>query len=221
MYKLSYRFLKDPIFQTYLIRGVCNTLFISACCMVGGFVLGLLIALCRRSKVKPLQWFGFFWVDILRNTPFLVQLMFLYFGLPQIGIPISPMAVVILALCINTSAVHCEVIRAGLMAVKKGYYECSLALGYSMPQTLLHVVIPISIRVAFKPLVSNFINLVLTSSIAFSVTVMDLMGAAKVINGRTDRPFEIYLMLLVIYCIITFIISSVSKVIDKKIAIQL
>lgn len=221
MYRLSYRFLENPLYQGYMISGFKMTLIITFWCLIFGFLIGLVVALCRQSKVKALRWFGFIWVDFLRNTPFLVQLFFFYYGLPQLGIQTNPMVVVIIALSINSSAVNCEAIRAGLMAVKKGYYEAALALGYSMPQTLLHVVIPISLRIAFKPLVNNFVNLVLTSSVAFSVTVVELMGAGKIINGRIDKPFEIYLMLLVLYCVITFAVSNICKVIDRKISIQL
>lgn len=153
--------------------------------------------------------------------PFLVQLFFFYYGLPELGIQTDPLITAIIALSINTSAVNCEVIRAGLMAVKKGYYECASALGYSPLQTIRHVVLPISLRVSFKPLVNNFVNLVLTTSVAFSVSVMELMGAGKIINGRVDKPFEIYVMLLLIYCVFTFLISVVSKAVDRKIAIQL
>ena len=107
------------------------------------------------------------------------------------------------------------------MAVKKEYYECAAALGFNRGQTVRYVVLPISLRVAFKPLINNFINLVLTTSVCFSISVVDLMGANKIINGRVDKPFEIYLLLLVAYWCLTFLISIVSKIIDKKIAIKL
>lgn len=221
MYHLNFRFLKNPLYVGYLVQGFRTTLLITFFCLIFGFLLGLAIALCRRSKIKALRAFGLVWVDFLRNTPFLVQLFFFYYGLPQLGIQTQPLIVVIIALSINTSAVNCEAIRAGMMAIDKGYYEAALALGYSKVRTYTDIIIPIALRIAFKPLVNNFVNLVLTTSIAFSVTVMELMGAGKVINGRIDKPFEIYLLLLLLYCIITFIISFISKAIDKKIAIQL
>lgn len=221
MYRMNFRFLQNPMYQDYLLTGLRNTAVITVCCLVFGFFLGLLIALCRRSKSKLLRGFGAVWVDVLRNTPFLVQLFFFYYGLPQLGIETDPLVTAIIALSINTSAVNCEVIRAGLMAVKRGYYESALALGYTNAQVITRVVLPISLRVSFKPLVNNFVNLVLTTSVTFSITVMELMGAGKVINGRVDKPFEIYLMLLVLYCCFTFTVSLISKAVDRKIAIQL
>ena len=219
--RLNFRYLKDPAYIALLQEGILNTVIITFFCMIFGFTLGLIVALMRQSKVKALRYFGAFWVDFLRNTPFLVQLFFFYYGLPVLGIETNPLITAIIALSINTSAANCEVIRAGLMAVKQGYYECAHALGFTTFETIRYVVLPISLRVAFKPMVNNFVNLILTTSTCFSVTVVDMMGAGKIINGRVDRPFEIYLMLLVMYCCLTFAISAISKVIDKKIAITL
>ncbi len=221
MYKLNFQFLQEPIYQGYFLEGIKNTAIISFFCIIFGFLIGLIIALCRQSKLKPLRIFGTIWVDFLRNTPFLVQLFFVYYGLPQMGIDTDPILTTIIALSINTSVGNCEVIRAGLMAVKNGYYECATALGCNQFQTFRFIVIPISLRVAFKPLVNNFVNLVLTTSVAFSVSVMELTGAGKVTNGRVDKPFEIYLFIMLLYCVFTFFISFVSKAVDKKISIKL
>lgn len=218
---LNYRFLKNPAYISLIREGIKNTLEITIFCLVFGFLIGLLMALMRQSKIRGFRAFGAFWVDFLRNTPFLVQLFFFYYGLPVLGIQTSPLITSIIALSINTSAGNCEVIRAGLMAVKKEYYECAASLGFNRGQTVRYVVLPISLRVAFKPLINNFINLVLTTSVCFSISVVDLMGANKIINGRVDKPFEIYLLLLVAYWCLTFLISIVSKIIDKKIAIKL
>ncbi len=221
MYRLSFRFLSNPQYLALLKEGAVNTVIITFFCLIFGFMIGLVIALFRQSRNQVLRFFGAFWVDFLRNTPFLVQLFFFYYGLPQLGIDTNPLVTSIIALSINVSAGNCEVIRAGLMAVKKSYYECAAALGFGPLQTIRYVVLPISLRVAFKPLVNNFVNLVLTTSVCFSITVVDMMGASKIINGRVDRPFEIYLLLLVSYCCLTFLISTISKIVDKKIAITL
>lgn len=221
MYRLNFRFLSNPQYIALLKEGAVNTVIITFFCLIFGFLIGLVVALMRQSKSKVLRFIGAFWVDFLRNTPFLVQLFFFYYGLPQLGIDTDPLVTSIIALSINVSAGNCEVIRAGLMAVKKSYYECAAALGFGPLQTIRYVVLPISLRVAFKPLVNNFVNLVLTTSVCFSITVVDMMGASKIINGRADRPFEIYLLLLVAYCCLTFLISMISKVVDRKIAITL
>ncbi len=219
MYKLNFRFLSK--YAPLLLEGASRTLLIVVFSLFFSFVLGLIVALMRRSNHKGLQRIGAAWVDFLRNTPFLVQLLFMFYGLPVLGIQTDPIITSIIALSINSSAPNCEVIRAGLLAVKKGYYECAAALGFSPMQTLRYVVLPVSLRLAFKPLTSNFINLVLTSAVAFSVTAVETMGAAKTIAARTSRPFEVYLLILLSYCVFTFFISFVAKAIDRRISITL
>lgn len=204
-----------------LLHGARLTLIISAGALVLGFILGIIVALMRQSKSKALRFIGSAWVEFLRNTPFLVQLFFLYFGLPELGIHTDPIVTSILALGINSSAPNCEVIRSGLLAVKKGYYECSYALGYNSFQTFRYIVLPVSLRLAFKPLTSNFINLVLTSSVVFSITVNDLMGSSKTVAARTARPFEVFIFIMLAYCVFTFIISFLAKAIDRRISITL
>ena len=204
-----------------LLEGMETTLVIVFFCLIIGFVLGTVMALFKQSHSRFLRGFATVWVDVLRNTPFLVQLFFFYYGLPVLGIQTNAMVTAIIALGINTSAQNCEIIRSGLLAVKSDYYECAAALGYTKLQTLQFFVLPISFRVAFKSLVNNFINLVLTSSVCFSITVVETMGAAKIISGRTSRPFEIFLLILLCYCVFTYVISLAAKLIDRKIHIEL
>jgi len=214
MYKLNFNFLSE--YGGLLLQGMRTTLVIVVCCLIIGLVLGTFIALMRQSKIRFLRGVAIVYVDLLRNTPFLVQLFFFFYGLPALGIQTNAMITSIIALGINTSAQNSEIIRSGLLAVKKDYYECAAALGYSKVQTLWYFVLPMSFRIAFKSLVNNFINLVLTSSVCFSITVIETMGAAKVIVGRTSRPFEVYLLIMLCYCIFTYIISFITKFIDKK-----
>lgn len=216
---LNFNFLFK--YTSLLFQGVKLTVLISVSSLILGFFLGLIVALMRRSRYPLLRGIATGWVEFLRNTPFLVQLFFLYFGLPELGIDTDPVITSIIALSINTSAPNCEVIRSGLMAVKRDYYETSHALGFSVFETFLYVVLPISLRIAFKPLTSNFINLVLTSSVVFSITVNELMGVSKTIAAQTARPFEVYIFIMASYCVFTFILSFFSKFVDKKIAITL
>ncbi len=219
MYQMNFRFLEQ--YAPMMLEGMGRSAIIIVCSLVLSFCLGTVMALFRNSKSKALRGIGAGWVNFLRNTPFLVQLFFFFYGLPQLGINTDPMVTAIIALGVNSSATNCEAIRSGLLAVKKNYYECAYALGFSALQTIKTIVLPISLRVAFKPLTNNFVNLALTSSVAFSVTVMEIMGSAKTVVARTSRPFEVYLIILVCYCIFTFLISFISKAIDRKIHITL
>ncbi|MDP4108490.1 MAG: amino acid ABC transporter permease [Bacillota bacterium] len=219
MYTLSFDFLRQ--YYPMLLQGAGVTLLLTVCSLALGFLLGIIVAIMRRSSSKIFRAIGAVWVEVLRNTPFLVQLFFFYYGLPELGINTNPILTGIIALSVNISAANCEVIRSGLMAVKNGYYECAYALGYSKFQTLRYFILPISLRIAFRPLTNNFINLVLNSSATFSITIVELMGSAKIISAYTSRPFEIYIIILVGYCIFTFVLSFISKYVDKRIAINL
>ena len=218
-YRLNFRFLSR--YGDMLLLGARRSFTIIFFAAIIGFTLGTILALGRRSRSKPLNILCAVIVDFLRNTPFLVQLFFVFYGLPEIGINTDPMLTAIIALGINVSASNCEVIRAGLMAVKTPYYECSAALGFSPFQTMRYVVLPIALRAAFKPLTSNFVNLVLTSSVAFYISISEIMGTAKTVIARTSRPFEVYLVILACYCVFTFTISFIAKYIDSKISITL
>lgn len=218
-YTLNFKVLLQ--YWDLFMDGVLLTLKISVGAMIISFFLGTLLAVMRQSRNRLARGVSTVFVEVLRNTPFLIQLFFFYYGLPQLGIYVDALAVAIIALGINSSAPNCEVIRSGLMAVKTGYYEASAALGFSKFQTFIHVVIPISLRLAFKPLTSNFVNLVLTSSVCYGITLMEIMGVAKTVSARSNRPFEVYIVLLVSYCIFTYLVSFVAKAIDKKIQIKL
>lgn len=219
VFRLNFRFLNN--YWGQIGMGALNTLIISAFALVFSFLLGLVVALMRRSKYKVLRAIGTVWVDFLRNTPFLVQLYFLFYGLPTLGINTDPMVTAIIGLSINSSAPNCEAIRSGLLAVKSSYYQQAAALGFTNFQTLRLIVVPVALRVSFNTLTSNFINLVLTTSAAFSITVNELMGVSKTITARASRPFEMYLFIMAAYCVFTFILSFAAKAINKRIKVTL
>ena len=155
MYHLNFKFLGQ--YFPALLQGASLTLLLTISSMILGFLLGVVVALVRSSHNGILRFIGSLWVEILRNTPFLVQLFFLYYGLPELGLQTNPVVVGVLALSVNISAANGEVIRSGLMAVKRGYYECAYALGYTKLQTLRYFILPIALRIAFRPLTNNFI----------------------------------------------------------------
>ena len=218
-YTMNFKVLAQ--YWDLFLDGVGLTVQICIGSLIISFFLGMVLAVMRESKSKLARTIATVWVEVLRNTPFLIQLFFFYYGLPMIGIYIDALVVAIVALGINSSAPNCEVIRSGLMAVKKGYYEATYALGFSKFQTFTKVVLPIALRLAFKPLTSNFVNMVLTSSTCYGITLMEIMGVAKTVSARSNRPFEVYIVLMIAYCIFTYLISFICKAIDRKIEIKL
>ncbi|MDO4370155.1 MAG: amino acid ABC transporter permease [Clostridia bacterium] len=219
MYSMNFRFLRE--YLPDFLQGTKITVILTSSSLVFGFILGVIFALLHNSKNRALHLIALSWVEFIRNTPFLVQLFFLYYGLPELGISTSPITTGIIALSLNVSAANCEVIRAGLLGVKKPYIESSLALGFSPFQTVLHTTVPIAVRLCFRSLMNNFINLVLTSSVVFSITVIELMGTGKLVSTWTSRPIEVFLTVMLAYCVITFTLTAIGALVNKKIAIQL
>lgn len=196
------------------LQGLAMSAFVTVWSLLLGFALGLLAALARLSKRRALSLITVAYIEVFRNTPFLVQLFFFYYGLPQLKIYIDPVTTGILALGLSGGAVNAEVIRSGLEAVDKGMVEAARSLGLGRIQTYRFVIIPIALRVAFRPLSSNFINLVLTTSVLLSITVNELMNNAMTVAATTFRPFEVYLAILLLYAALTFTLSGLLHLID-------
>lgn len=193
----------------YLIEGLWITILVSVATCVLSFVLGLGVAMVRVSRQRWLRWIGGLYIDVFRNTPFIVQLFFFYFGLPEVGILIGPIETGIIALSLSTAASNAEVIRAGMETVDRGIVEAARSFAMTTGQLYRHIILPIALRVAWRPLGSVFINMVLTTSVLSTITVNDLMGNANTVSSATFRPFEVYLTVLVLYCLVTFTLSAV------------
>lgn len=219
MYRINFSFLRT--YYPLILQGLQLTLLIVVLSELFSFALGFVLAFMQRSKVKWCRKFSEIWVNVLRNTPFLVQLFFLFYGLPNIGIKTDPLVTSVIALSINMSAPNCEAIRSGLLAVKSSYVSAMEALGFSRRQVVWYLLIPLSLRLSFRGLTNNLVGLIITSSIAFSVSTMELMGAMKLISSKTGRPFEAFILILIFYCILTFIASFAAKAIDRKIRVVL
>jgi His/Glu/Gln/Arg/opine family amino acid ABC transporter permease subunit len=193
----------------HLLAGLQLTVFIAAGAILLSFAVGILIAICRISKSRSLRIFASVYVDLFRNTPFLIQLYFFYFGLPDIGIPTEPITTGIIALGLSGAAVNAEIIRSGIETVNKGIVDAARSFALSTAQIYRYVVLPIALRIAWRPLGNAFVNLVLTTSIVSTITVNDLTGNASSIQAETFKPFEVFLIVLLIYCAVTFTVSGI------------
>lgn len=147
-------------------------------------------------------------VELIRNTPFLVQIIFIFFALPLIGIRLSPTATAIIALGVNGGAYTIEIIRGGLGAVGKGLKEAGFALGLSKLDVFFFVLLKPSIRAVYPSLVSQFIALTLTTSIAVSISADELTYVAQNIDSETFRSFEIYFFVSFVYLGISWLVMS-------------
>ena len=196
----------------YFLAGLAVTMGVSVAALILSFFLGIGLALCRLSRRRWLRLGAMVYIDVFRNTPFLVQLFFFYFGLPEIGIYMDPILTGVIALSLSTATHNAEVLRAGLGAVEQGVVEAAQALALSGYQAFRFVILPIALRHALRPMGSVFINMVLTTSVLSTITVDELMGNAMTVSAETFRPFEAYLLLLLLYCALTFSLSAALNV---------
>ena len=205
-----------PVFQRFgaLLDGLAVTVIVAALAIFLSLIAGLGLALARRSAVTPVRWLAVAYIDVFRNTPFVVQLFFFYYGLPEIGIFIDALTTGVIALSLAAATSTAEVIRAGMDSVDRGVIEAARAYGLSRWQEYRYVILPIGFRFAIRPLGSVFVNLVLTTSVLSTITINDLMSNAENLASETFRPFETYLVVLVLYWLATFAVSAIVNLIS-------
>ncbi|APT60015.1 amino acid ABC transporter permease [Roseomonas gilardii] len=154
-------------------------------------------------------------VEIVRNTPFLVQIFFLFFGLPTIGIRLDPNIAAVLALGLNGAAYAIEIIRSGVDALPKGQVEAGKALGMRPFQIFRHIILKPALRTIYPALTSQFIFLMLTSSIASSITARELTHVGAEIEATTFRSFEVYFVITGLYLLMSIFLSKIFAVIGR------
>ena len=188
------------------VSGLELTLLIALGAMIGGSLLGVLTATFRLSHIRPLRALSLSYIELIRNTPGLVQLLLVYLGLPQFGIRFSPLEATILALTINNGAYLAEIFRAGLQSVAKGQLEAAAALGLSRSATLIDVVL----LAIYPSLTNQFIQTILFSSIGALIGAVELTQVALILNTQTYRTIEILVALSLMYVAISAVIASGS-----------
>jgi polar amino acid transport system permease protein len=198
-----------------LLLGCLQTLHLSALSIALALVLSLLLSLGLRSRHTLLHWPIVAFIEVVRNTPFLVQIFVLFFGLPVLGLRMSPTVAAVVALTLNGAAYVTEIIRGGLESVSKGQAEAGLALGLRPLQVFAYVILKPALRAIYPSLVSQFIFLMLTSSIVSSISADELTHVAAVLEGRTFRSFEIYFVVAGLYLAMSTLLSALFALIYR------
>ena len=214
----GYVFQFREVFQELpmLLDGAITTLHISILTLVFSLIVGIIGALCRMSRLRWLRAPATWYVEVIRNTPLLVQLFFIYFGLSQINIDVTNYTAGLLGLVLNNGAYLTEIVRAGIQAIHKGQFEAGYSLGLSFPQLMRHVVFPQAFRVIYPPMCNQFIGIILWSSLVSTISVHDLALRGKELASTTFRSFETYAIVTLIYVAMTLTISAALKVIGYR-----
>lgn len=202
----------------FLIDGLSYTLSLSAITVLCGAVFAAILALMKMSRVAPLRWITTAYIEIIRGTPMLLQLYLFYFGLPMLIPALSgkQYTCVCIALVCNSAAYTSEVIRSGILAVDGGQSEASLSLGMTKLQTMMNIVLPQAIKNILPALGNEFIMIIKDTSLASTFFIGDLMTQYLLVKGSTYLPIEPLIIVGVIYFVVTFILSKVFGMLERR-----
>ncbi|HEX7513679.1 MAG TPA: amino acid ABC transporter permease [Candidatus Methylomirabilis sp.] len=198
--------------------GALATLEMSGVACLLGSLVAVGGALARLSKNKYLRRTATAYVEIIRNTPFIVQLFYVYFGLVTVGINLEAFSVAIITLTLNCGAYCTEIIRAGIQSIHKGQREAAFSLGMTEGQSMFLVVLPQAVRRILPPLAGQFITLIKDSSLISVIAVSDLTYVAKNIVTNTFRAFEVWLAIAVFYFVLSFALSWSVRSLEYRLA---
>lgn len=199
----NFRFAAVLRYSDEIVEGVILTLQLSAATMVAGLAIGLVVASCSATPYRWLRLPARAYVDLIRNTPLLVQLFIVFFGLPTLGLRLSANEAALIALSINLGAYSAEIIRAGIESVRRSQVEAGRALGLTAWQTFRHVVLFQALKAIYPSLASQFVLLMLTTSIVSAIGATELFHQAAFIESRTFRSFETYALITLSYIVLT------------------
>lgn len=202
-------------YREQFVQGCWLTLRLSALSIAIGLAIGLIGTLGKRSPTAPLRWLAQGYIEVVRNTPFLVQVLFIFFGLPALGVSLSPNAAAVLALSLNLGAFAAEVIRTGIDAVPRGQFEAGAALGLTPWQTFRHIVLKPALRTIYPALGGQCVMLLLTTSIVSSISAEELTSVVQNIDSMTFRSFEVYIVAAGLYLAMSTLFSALLKAIDR------
>lgn len=186
--------------------GVWLTLQLSVVSTVIGFVLGTLCAIGRADGGPWVRTIVASYVEVIRNTPLLVQVFLVYFGIATLGVHVSANLAAVIALVVNVGAYTCEIVRAGLQSIHKAQLEAAECLGLSRGQTYWHVIIRPAIERVYPALTSQYVLLMLASSITSQISAEELTAVANRIQSDTFRSFETYIVVGILYLFLSFVV---------------
>jgi len=196
--------------------GAFVTIRLSLIAIAFGLIIGIMGALFRTSGNRFLNWLAIAYVEAIRNTPFLIQLFFIFFGLPNLGIKLTAEQAAILSLAVNFGAYSTEIVRAGVESIHKGQVEAGLALGFKPISVFRHVILTPALSNIYPALVGQIILAVLFTSVVSQIATEDLTFAGDYLNARTFRSFEIYFTISLIYLAIVWLIKGLAYAVEKR-----
>ncbi len=198
---IEFDFLAVLVQWPALLRGAAFTLLLSAVAAVLGVGLGVACAWARAWGPRPLSAAVAVYVELVRNTPFIVQLFFIFFGLPTLGVKLSPETASVIAMVVNLGAYAAEIVRAGIENTPRGQIEAARSLALTELQVFTRVVLPPSLGRVWPAMVSQIVIVMLGSAVCGQISAQELSYAANLIQSRNFRAFEAYIIATAIYLV--------------------
>jgi polar amino acid transport system permease protein len=202
-----------------LAHGLLRTLEVSAIAIAGAFVIGAILGAARAHRMPVVSQLAAAYVEVIRNTPILVQIFFLYFALPEVGIRLEAFTVAWLAVMIWGGAFNIENFRAGFEAVPHRYREAGLALGLSRVSTFLNVTLPIGGRIALPASINTYIAVLKNSALVYVIGYEELTTTALNINALTLQATETFTVLAVVYLTLVWTLSGLIRLLEARLAL--
>ena len=215
---MSYTFQFADVLAAWplLLKGTWTTVQLSLLATALGLMVAIACAWGKTAGPRPLRWLIQAYIEIIRNTPFLVQLFFFFFALPTIGLRWSPYTAALTAMVINLGAYATEIIRAGIESIPKGQIEAGQALSLKAHQIFRLIILKPALRAIYPALTSQFILLMLSSAVVSVISADDLTSVAANLQSQTFRSFEIYIVVTLIYLALALSFSALFRVIQRR-----
>lgn len=223
---MDFSFIND--YYLSYIQGAGVTILISFMALLFGFIVGLVACVCKISKNIILRWIANIYIEVIRDTPLLVQVMIMAYGFPMIlGVKYPTMfgyddtfTAAVMAMILNSGAYIAEILRSGISSVDKGQMEASRSLGLTYLQSMRYIIVPQAVKNILPALANEFISLVKESAIVAFVGVTDIMFVAISVKNSTYNGFGPYLFAALIYFVITFTLSKLVGLLEKKMTVE-
>jgi len=203
-----------------LRRAALLTLTVSVAAMAVAVFIGLVLAICRLFAPLPIRWLATGYIEVIRGTPLLIQLLFIFYGLPHVGVRLSPFVASVLGLGLNYATAEAENYRAGLLSVPEGQWQAALALGLSRAKTLRLIIVPQAIRLVLPPLTNDFIALLKDSSLVSALTLVELTGAYNRLATQTFDYFGAGLLVAFIYLLLGLPFVRIARWMEKRVGVK-
>jgi polar amino acid transport system permease protein len=219
VFNYTFRWDTIPTNLDFLLSGLQMTLFISATTLVFAMLGGLVLAVMDMSRFWPVRALALAFGEIIRNTPILVQLLWVYYVLPIVfGIAISSLSAILIGLSVYMACFISEVYRAGIQAVPKGHREAAQVLGLTPFQNFRRIVLPQAVRMTLPPLASNFVQLIKFSSLGAVISVTEITRRGMELSSSTFRPLEIFSFIAVVYFCICWPLAMAIRLWERRLS---